>query len=110
MTATARLVTSAAGIAAADWDACAGADNPFVTHAFFTALEDSGSAVAATGWQPLHIVVDGADGRPAAIAPAYAKSHSQGEYVFDHGWADAFQRAGGRYYPKLQMSVPFTPA
>lgn len=110
MAATARLVGSAADIDAADWEACAGSANPFVSHAFFTALEDSGSAVAGTGWQPLHIVVDGDDGRPAGIAPAYAKSHSQGEYVFDHAWADAFARAGGRYYPKLQMSVPFTPA
>jgi predicted N-acyltransferase len=107
---TARLVSGAAEIAPADWDACAGTDNPFVSHAFISAVEDSGSATAATGWQPLHIVVDGPDGRPAGIALAYAKSHSQGEYVFDHAWADAFERAGGRYYPKLQLSVPFTPA
>lgn len=106
----ARILTAAADISAADWDACAGTDNPFVAHAFFDCLEASGSAAARTGWQPAHIVVDDADGRPAAIMPAYLKSHSQGEYVFDQGWADAWERAGGRYYPKLQCSVPFTPA
>lgn len=106
----ARILKSAADVPAAHWDACAGRDNPFVAHAFFTALEDSGSAVARTGWRPAHIVVDDEDGVPAAILPAYLKSHSQGEYVFDHGWADAWERAGGSYYPKLQCSVPFTPA
>lgn len=110
MTATARLLPSASELSAEDWDACAGTANPFVTHAFFTALEDSGSAAAATGWGPAHIVIDGADGRAAALLPAYLKSHSLGEYVFDHAWADAFRRAGGRYYPKLQIAVPFTPA
>ena len=105
----ARLISSANDITAADWDACAGAANPFVSHAFIAALEDSGSATAATGWGPAHLVVDGADGRPSAIMPAWLKSHSQGEYVFDHAWADAFERAGGRYYPKLQIAVPFTP-
>ncbi len=100
------------GVAAFDpteWDRCAGTDNPFTTHAFLSALEDSGSATAAAGWQPVPIAIDGADGRLAAAMPAYAKSHSQGEYVFDHAWADAFERAGGRYYPKLQIAVPFTP-
>ena len=92
-----------------DWDACAGSANPFVSHDFLAALERSGSAVARTGWQPVPIAIDGPDGRPAAILPAYAKSHSQGEYVFDHGWADAWQRAGGDYYPKLQIAVPFSP-
>jgi predicted N-acyltransferase len=106
----ARVLTSAADLTAAAWDACAGADNPFVSHAFFLALEQSGSACTRTGWQPAHIVVDGRDGAPAGILPAYLKSHSQGEYVFDHGWAEAWERAGGRYYPKLQCSVPFTPA
>jgi len=91
------------------WDACAGSTNPFVSHDFLAALERSGSAVARTGWQPVPIAIDGADGRPAAILPAYAKSHSQGEYVFDHSWADAWQRAGGDYYPKLQIAVPFSP-
>jgi predicted N-acyltransferase len=106
---TARIADGVCSIPAAEWDGCAGATNPFVSHAFLSALEQSGSATAETGWQPLPIVVDGPDGRPAAIAPAYAKSHSQGEYVFDHGWADAWERAGGRYYPKLQVAVPFTP-
>ena len=109
MAVTARMVEGVGAIAAADWDACAGADNPFLGHAFLSILEESGSAVAQTGWQPVPIVIDGDDGRPAAIAPAYAKSHSQGEYVFDHSWADAWQRAGGDYYPKLQLAVPFTP-
>ncbi|MCW3835253.1 GNAT family N-acetyltransferase [Sphingomonas canadensis] len=106
---TARIADGVCSIPAARWDACAGTADPFVSHAFLSALERSGSATAETGWQPLPIVVDGADGAPAAIAPAYAKSHSQGEYVFDHAWADAWQRAGGRYYPKIQVAVPFTP-
>ena len=106
---TARLADGVAAIPAADWDACAGADNPFLSHAFLSVMEQSGSATARAGWQPIPIVIDGPDGHPAAIAPAYAKSHSQGEYVFDHGWADAWERAGGRYYPKLQIAAPFTP-
>ena len=105
----ARLGEGVARFAAAEWDACAGSDNPFVSHAFLSALEESGSATAQRGWQPLPIAIDGPDGRPAAVMPAYAKSHSQGEYVFDHAWADAWQRAGGAYYPKLQIAVPFTP-
>ncbi|MEG3087869.1 GNAT family N-acetyltransferase [Sphingomonas sp. PB4P5] len=106
---TARIADGVAAIPAAAWDACAGADNPFLSHAFLSIVEQSGSATPRTGWQPIPIVVDGADGQPAAIAPAYVKSHSQGEYVFDHGWADAWERAGGRYYPKLQIAAPFTP-
>ncbi|GGE84470.1 GNAT family N-acetyltransferase [Sphingomonas prati] len=106
---TARMAGGLADFSAADWDACAGTDNPFVGHAFLSALEDAGCAQPRAGWQPVPIVIDGPDGRPAAIAPAYAKSHSQGEYVFDHGWADAFERAGGQYYPKLQIAVPFSP-
>ena len=106
----ARVLTGVADMPAAQWDACAGQDNPFTTHAFMAALESSGSAAARTGWQPAHIVVDDADGAALGIMPAYLKSHSQGEYVFDQGWADAWERAGGRYYPKLQCSVPFTPA
>ena len=108
-TVTARLCDSVAALAAADWDACAGTANPFIGHAFLTALEESGSVGGRSGWQPLPIIVDGEDGRPAAIAPAYVKSHSQGEYVFDHAWADAWQRAGGDYYPKLQIAAPFSP-
>src|ERR1700681_4527517 len=83
--------------------------NPFVSHAFFSALETSGSACARTGWGPRHLVAK-LEGTIAGIVPCYLKSHSQGEYVFDRGWADAYERAGGRYYPKLQASVPFTPA
>jgi predicted N-acyltransferase len=105
----ARVADGVASFSATDWDLCAGTDNPFLTHAFLSALEESGSATAAAGWQPVPIAIDGPDGRPAAVMPAYAKSHSQGEYVFDHAWADAFQRAGGSYYPKLQIAVPFTP-
>ena len=106
---TARLADGVRQIAAADWDACAGSANPFVGHAFLTALEKSGAVGGRSGWQPLPIIVDGDDGRPAAIAPAYIKAHSQGEYVFDHGWADAWERAGGDYYPKLQIAAPFSP-
>lgn len=96
-------------IGSADWDACAGTDNPFVTHAFLSALEDSGSAGARTGWLPQHAALRDAAERVVAVAPMYAKSHSYGEYVFDHGWAHAFERAGGAYYPKLQVAVPFSP-
>ncbi|MEO5938425.1 MAG: GNAT family N-acetyltransferase [Sphingomonas sp.] len=107
---TARISDGVSAIPAAEWDACAGAANPFVGHTFLSILEESGSVGRGTGWQPLPVIVDGADGSPAAIASAYAKSHSQGEYVFDHGWADAWERAGGNYYPKLQVAAPFTPA
>ncbi len=106
---TARLADGVRQIAAADWDACAGSANPFIGHAFLTALEESGAVGGRSGWQPLPIIVDGDDGRPTAIAPAYIKAHSQGEYVFDHGWADAWERAGGDYYPKLQIASPFSP-
>jgi predicted N-acyltransferase len=105
----ARIGRGVSSFEAADWDACAGPDDPFLSHAFLSALEDSQSAVAGTGWRPLPIAIDGTDGRPAAIMPAWLKSHSLGEYVFDHGWADAWHRAGGAYYPKLQIAVPFTP-
>jgi uncharacterized protein len=102
-----------ADIAAADWDACAVPNaltrNPFVTHAFLKALEDAGTVTPRTGWTPQHLVLTGPDKTVLAVAPAYLKSHSQGEYIFDHGWAEAFQRAGGDYYPKLQIAVPFTP-
>ena len=106
---TARIADGVRSVPPADWDACAGSANPFVSHAFLSILEESGSVSPRAGWQALPIIIDGDDGRPAAIAPAYAKSHSQGEYVFDHAWADAWERAGGRYYPKLQLAVPFTP-
>ena len=105
-------MSSIGQIAAGDWDACANADgtyNPFVTHAFFAALETSGSAVARTGWAARHLIAR-IEGQVVGVVPCYLKNHSQGEYVFDHGWADAYARAGGSYYPKLQASVPFTPA
>src|ERR1700675_38623 len=135
---TLEAVSSVSQIPAADWDACAspapepaslnGLDtlaspgapdyscanskishNPFVSHAFFSAVEASGSATPRTGWGPRHLLAR-LDGTIAGVVPCYLKSHSQGEYVFDRGWADAYERAGGRYYPKLQASVPFTPA
>ena len=84
--------------------------NPFISHEFLSALEDSGSAAARTGWQPQHLVAEAPDGGIAGVVPCYLKSHSRGEYVFDRGWAEAYERAGGSYYPKLQVSVPFTPA
>ncbi|MBV8590694.1 MAG: N-acetyltransferase [Acetobacteraceae bacterium] len=98
-----------ADISAADWDACACPGNPFVSHAFLKVLEESGSTGKRTGWLPQHVVLRDETGRIAAVAPMYAKAHSYGEYVFDHGWAHALERAGGRYYPKLQVAVPFSP-
>ena len=106
---TVKLVGRIADVDAAAWDACAGTDNPFVGHAFLGALEDSGSVGRDTGWLPRHLVVADPGGAVVACAPMYLKSHSYGEYVFDHGWAAAYERAGGRYYPKLQVAVPFTP-
>src|SRR6201982_786340 len=135
---TLEAVPSVAEVSAEEWDACANpraksgqsngldgsasigalgssrptpnpASNPFVSHAFFAALEASGSAAPRTGWGPRHLLAK-IDGKIAGIVPCYLKSHSQGEYVFDRGWADAYERAGGRYYPKLHASVPFTPA
>ncbi len=129
-----RVVGALSDVPAGDWDACAGNDkaeppresdeqsppscqplsrffiNPFVSHAFLSALEASNSAAARTGWAPQHLVVETAEGEILGAAPCYLKSHSRGEYVFDQGWADAYERAGGSYYPKLQVSVPFTPA
>jgi predicted N-acyltransferase len=96
-------------IAPAAWDACAGAGNPFVSHAFLSAVEESGSAGARTGWLPRHAALRDEAGVLAACAPMYAKGHSYGEYVFDHAWARAFEQAGGRYYPKLQVASPFSP-
>lgn len=154
---TLRVVAGVSEIPAADWNACAGADdarprpadsfveptpdktlisppnrmerpesdsqhehadsycqkvppNPFVSHEFLSALEASGCVGEATGWTPLPLVAEDAAGEIVGVAPVYAKGHSQGEYVFDHAWADAYERAGGRYYPKLQVAVPFTPA
>ncbi|CAN5182424.1 GNAT family N-acetyltransferase [soil metagenome] len=111
--ATVRVTTSVGEIARDDWDRCAhppgAAYNPFVSHDFIWSLEESGAAVRKTGWHGQHLVLSGADGKPAGIMPCYLKSHSQGEYVFDHGWAEAYERAGGRYYPKFHASLPFTP-
>jgi predicted N-acyltransferase len=96
-------------IPAVEWDVCAGPTNPFVSHAFLAAIEDSGSAGKRTGWLPRHAALRDQAGRLLACAPMYAKSHSYGEYVFDHGWARAFEQAGGHYYPKLQVAAPFSP-
>ncbi|MBN8919917.1 MAG: N-acetyltransferase, partial [Rhizobiales bacterium] len=109
-----RVVPSIGEIAAADWDRAANPPtrpyNPFLAHAFLDALETSQSAVARTGWQPQHLVAETERHAIVGVAPCYLKSHSRGEYVFDWGWADAYERAGGDYYPKLQVAVPFTPA
>jgi predicted N-acyltransferase len=110
------LCKSACEIGASTWDLLANPEkralpHPFTRHAFFTALEESGSADVKTGWQATHLLLERTDtDTPIALLPLYLKTHSYGEYVFDHGWADAFERAGGRYYPKLQGCVPFTPA
>jgi predicted N-acyltransferase len=120
-----RVIDSLAEIAAADWDACARwtsqtgenpggehptGENPFVSHAFLLALEQSKSVGRRTGWLPQHLLIEDDETRQLlAACPLYVKSHSQGEYIFDHGWAEAYERAGGRYYPKLQIAVPFTP-
>jgi len=108
-TLTARMTSGVGMIDAIGWDNCAGAGDPFVSHAFLSALEESGSVGEGTGWQSAPILIESGDQRLLACAPAYFKGHSQGEYVFDHGWADAWHRAGGRYYPKLQIAVPFSP-
>jgi predicted N-acyltransferase len=127
-----RVVADLGEVRADAWDQCAGAAqvsdelaqaapdvppsepgcvaNPFVSHAFLSALERSGSATPRTGWAPQHLLAETTDGELLGAVPCYLKSHSRGEYVFDHGWADAYERAGGSYYPKLQASVPFTPA
>ena len=121
-----KIVHRMADIDAAAWDACAnpesasiGGDSaptgdsaydPFLSHAFLSALEESGSASPQTGWTPHHLIMEDAEGISLGCVLMYLKSHSRGEYVFDHGWADAFERAGGHYYPKLQISIPFTPA
>ena len=113
-----RIASSVGAFTKAEWDQFSGASrgdcetpyNPFVSFDFLRILEESGCAVRKTGWQGHHLRLEDADGVVLGAVPCYVKSHSQGEYVFDHGWADAFERAGGSYYPKLQASVPFTPA
>src|SRR6266498_3233355 len=134
---TLRAVNSISEVAAEAWDACAnpaapaanngGGEacpppahvlkydltdryNPFISHDFLSALEVSQSVRARAGWQPMHLIAEEARGEVIGAVPCYAKSHSRGEYVFDHGWAEAYERAGGSYYPKVQVSVPFTPA
>ncbi|MDV4158185.1 GNAT family N-acetyltransferase [Rhizobium brockwellii] len=113
-----RVERSFTGISPESWSKLSGASktcatiayNPFVSHAFLSSLEESGSADAETGWLGHHLLLETERGELIGALPGYLKNHSQGEYVFDHGWADAFERAGGRYYPKLQCSIPFTPA
>jgi predicted N-acyltransferase len=114
-----RIANAITDVAAEAWDACANPTqdhasnptyNPFISHDFLAALEQSGSVQNRAGWQPMHLLAEEPGGGLIGAAPCYAKSHSQGEYVFDHGWADAYERAGGSYYPKLQVTVPFTPA
>ena len=124
---TVRVATSLKTIPPQAWDACANPhalmpaltdeaplaqdrDNPFVSHAFLSALEASGCIGGRTGWSPAYLLVENGEGALLACAPSFLKSHSQGEYVFDHAWADAYERAGGRYYPKIQVAAPFTPA
>ncbi|SFT56699.1 GNAT family N-acetyltransferase [Sedimentitalea nanhaiensis] len=112
-----QVIRSLSQIAEQDWDGCACPEaatggrpaDPFTTHRFLMALEQSGSVGPGTGWQPQYLTAF-LDGKLIACAPMYAKSHSQGEYIFDHNWAHAYERAGGQYYPKLQIAVPFTPA
>jgi predicted N-acyltransferase len=115
---TVRVVSRIAKVPASAWDACAsgsdlnspqGPANPFISHAFLSALEQSGSAAPETGWLPQHLLLEDETGALVGCMPSYLKAHSRGEYVFDHGWADAYSQAGGRYYPKLQCSIPFTP-
>lgn len=119
-----RVVPAISEVAAQDWNACANptaaangcvatpatAYNPFITHEFLAAAELSKSATARTGWQPQHLIAERENGSIVGVVPCYLKSHSRGEYVFDRGWAEAYENAGGAYYPKLQVSVPFTPA
>ena len=108
-----RIVASLKDVKAADWDACANPAgepyHPFLSHAFLLALEESNSAIPKTGWGAQHLLLEDGTGGLAGAMPLYLKGHSQGEYVFDHSWADAFERVGGRYYPKLLSAVPFTP-
>jgi predicted N-acyltransferase len=118
-----RVIPALGDVSSERWDSCANPSdspasaaasqrdyNPFISHAFLSCLEISKSVSARTGWQPQHLLAESEDGQLLGVAPCYLKSHSRGEYVFDQGWAEAYERAGGSYYPKLQVSVPFTPA
>ncbi|MEC7489803.1 MAG: GNAT family N-acetyltransferase [Pseudomonadota bacterium] len=107
-TVTVKVISSLHEVSQTHWDACAGSENPFVSHTFLKILEDSGTVSSETGWLPQHIVIEDNKGLVGCV-PCYLKNHSHGEYVFDWGWADAYERAGGQYYPKLQVSVPFSP-
>ena len=102
--------TEMAAIDAAEWDALAGTGNPFVSHGFLHALETGGAVGGDSGWDPMHLLLRSDDGQLLGAMPHYLKHHSYGEYIFDHGWASAFDRAGGAYYPKLLAAIPFTPA
>lgn len=105
----ARVAESIGSLPAEQWDRRAGTENPFVSHAFLTAMEESGSVGPGTGWKSLPIVIEGQNGKIAGCLPSYLKSHSQGEYIFDQQWAHAFENAGGQYYPKIQIASPFSP-
>lgn len=105
----ARAASDIASLPADQWDACAGSDNPFVSHAFLSAMEESGSVGPGTGWKSLPIIIENGAGEIAGCLPSYLKSHSQGEYIFDQQWAHAFENAGGQYYPKIQIAAPFSP-
>src|SRR3982750_972563 len=104
----AKIAAGVTGPNARAWGRLAG-DDPFLSHAFLSSLEDSGSVGPGTGWTAAPILIEDEASHLIAVTPAYLKTHSQGEYVFDHGWAEAWERAGGQYYPKLQVAVPFTP-
>lgn len=105
----ARVADDIASLPANEWDACAGTANPFISHAFLSAMEESGSVGPGTGWKSLPIIIEDETGKIAACLPSYLKSHSQGEYIFDQQWAHAFENAGGQYYPKIQIASPFSP-
>ncbi len=105
----ARVADDISGLPANQWDSCAGSANPFVSHAFLSAMEDSGSVGPGTGWKSLPIVIEDETGVITGCLPSYLKSHSQGEYIFDQQWAHAFENAGGQYYPKIQIASPFSP-
>ena len=105
----ARIADDIAGLPVDQWDHCAGTANPFISHGFLSAMEESGSIGPGTGWKSLPIIIEDDTGKIVGCAPSYLKSHSQGEYIFDQQWAHAFENAGGQYYPKIQIASPFSP-
>ncbi|XUU61678.1 GNAT family N-acetyltransferase [Erythrobacter sp. HA6-11] len=107
---TVQIAPGISGLDRDEWNALNTTNNPFVSHEFLSAMEDSGSVGPGTGWEPVPVIITDMEGKLAAATPSYVKHHSQGEYVFDHAWANAWERAGGQYYPKLQIAAPFTPA